>query len=177
MASSNRADDHILRFAFEGDPLEAHRLTSGSTPHFSLYEVWKVHPPGEPGEPIDQIEVFYDKNSEEWTHWPTKFGATHRPLGKILAKERTENPEVMRFMIKVDLHRHVDLSDRPTTKFLPSEGTGPDDAVFRLREKIDEERKEDARREGLSEGTAVLILRSGSKRYVGNVHRTGWRKA
>jgi hypothetical protein len=148
---------YILKFEFRGVPLEARRIHAGISPHTKwMTETYAVHHPEEPGQPIDQIEIFHDRNSDDWVHWPTKFTSDHRPLGQTLATARTASPELHSYKVKVELHKYVDLSDRPTTKTIISEGTNSSDAVYRLRDIITKDN--------------VLILQSGNKRYVGRVH-------
>lgn len=77
------------------------------------------------------------------------------------------------FEVKVELHNYVDLSDRPTEKYLPIEAEDEDDAVFKMRDLLEVERKTDAEASGTKEGVASLVLRSGKKKYVGNVLRGG----
>lgn len=148
-----------LFFEFQGESLAARRLrsTTDSKTGWRI-EDFVVFPSGKPFESIDQIELYLTAQGEGWLHWPTKFVAGHKKLGTAVADARNRNPEIYDYTVLVDLHKRADLTDRPTTRRLPSSGTDSEDAVRRIQELVKEDN--------------VLLLPSGSKRYVGNVHRT-----
>lgn len=81
-----------------------------------------------------------------------------------------------RFKVEVELHGYSDLSDRATTTWFPvdveDDGSGnsiEDQAVYKVREMVEEERRASAASEGLREGTAVYVNKAGNKKYVGRV--------
>lgn len=159
------------KFSIPGEPLEAHRIASSIAPSTKwLTETYAVNYPGLTGESIDQIQIFYDENQDEWLHWPTKFITSHKVIGAALAKVRNEQPELHKYMVRCNVHEYVDLSDPPKIRYLPSEGKNPADAVLRMRQKIEEEQRDNA-------GIARLILRSGKPRYLSGVHMGAVREA
>jgi len=148
--------EYVVSFVHQGVPLEARRLRTGTAPSTKwIFEDFAVYHPSEPGSPIDQIQLYYDTQDDEWKHWPTKFVSSHRPLGKSLAIARNENPELTSYKVTVNVHRHVDLSDKPTTRKIKVEAQNPSEAVYRLRDAISADN--------------VLVLPNGSHRYIGNV--------
>lgn len=80
-----------------------------------------------------------------------------------------------RFDVKVELHDYADLSDMPTGKYLPIEAEDEDEAVFKMRDLLNAERKANAKATGTREGVAKLVTRTGKKKYIGRVLR-GWTK-
>jgi hypothetical protein len=150
---------YTVSFTFRGVPLEARRLREGVAPSTLWnFEDFAVAHPAEPGQPIDQIQLYFDRSSGEWSHWGTKFSTDHKELGKALAVARTQSPELHTYSVLVELHKHSDLSDRPTNKRLPVEATNPSEAVYKLREIVGRDNE--------------IVLRSGTKKYIGRVHLT-----
>jgi hypothetical protein len=159
--------NYALQFLLKGVPLQARRIETSVAPATKwATETFAVNFPAEPGVSIDQIQIFYDANDDTWRHWPTKFIEGHKDLGNAVAKARNDTPELRDYKVRCDLHKYSDLSDKPTIRFLPSQGSNPSDAVYRLREKIEEERSHNY-------NCAELVLRSGSKRYIGSIYLSG----
>jgi hypothetical protein len=78
---------------------------------------------------------------------------------------------MLKFKVLCQMHKYADLSDKGVERWLPSEGEDEDDAVYRLRELVDEERRENARQAGVSEqyGSAEVVGKSGRRLYVGAI--------
>src|SRR5579863_6585068 len=77
-----------------------------------------------------------------------------------------------KFNVKVEVHKYQDLSDKPVERMLPIEASDEEDAVYKMRELLDEERRKDAVASGVSEPFGVVIFmgkKDGPKRYVGRV--------
>ena len=76
-----------------------------------------------------------------------------------------------KFRVKVEVHKYVDLSDRPTERFFPIEADDEDDAVYRMRDMLEKERVEWARMHGVDdhEGVAMFKTKDEGKRYLGRV--------
>ena len=166
---SNRALSY--KFSAAGEPLEAHRIESKIAPATKwLTETYSINYPSLRGESIDQIQIFYDENDDTWHHWPTKFLTSHKKIGAALAQTRGERPELIKYMVRCNVHKYVDLSDLPKIRYLPSEGKNPADAVLRMRTKIEEEQRD-------NEGIARLELRGGKHLFLGGVHMGGAREA
>ena len=75
-----------------------------------------------------------------------------------------------KYRVKVEVHKYVDLSDRPRERFFPIDADSEDDAVYRMRDMLDKERVEWARQHGVDdhEGVAILETDAGN-RYLGRV--------
>lgn len=75
------------------------------------------------------------------------------------------------FKVVVEVHKYVDLSDRPVERKFPVGASDEDDAVYKMRETLDKERKKYAAEHGLvnEEGVAILVDKNGQKRYLGRV--------
>lgn len=78
-----------------------------------------------------------------------------------------------RYNVKVEVHKYQDLSDLPVERTLPIEASDEEDAVYKMRDLLDEERREDAAASGVSErfGVALYVATQpqGPKRYIGRV--------
>lgn len=75
-----------------------------------------------------------------------------------------------KFNVKVEVHKYQDLSDKPVERMLPIEADDEEDAVYKMRELLDEERRKDAAASGVGEAYGAAIFlggKGGSKRYVG----------
>ena len=167
MSASKTSTPYILEISVNGTNLEAHRIGTGKSETTGwTTETFAINYPQERGTSIDAIQLFFDPTDELWHHWPTKFVSSHKPIGEAVAQTRNNNPELKTYQVRIELHKHSDLSDRPTIKKVPSAGANPSDAVYRLRDQVNAERQ-------ANKGYAKLTLQSGSKRYIGNVLLTG----
>lgn len=75
----------------------------------------------------------------------------------------------MKFRVKVEVRKYLDLSDKPTERWFPIAASDEDDAVYKMRELLDAEREKDARASGTKEGVAAFVNKAGTKRYLGRV--------
>jgi hypothetical protein len=76
-----------------------------------------------------------------------------------------------RYMVKVEVHKYQDLSDRAAERWLPIEASSEEDAVYKMRELLDDERRKDAEASGVSEASGVALYegKGTKKQYVGRV--------
>lgn len=84
-----------------------------------------------------------------------------------------------KYNVKVEVHKYQDLSDRPVERMLPIEASDEEDAFYRMRDLINEERRKDAEASGVSEPYGVALYvgkKNESKRYVGRVLDMGHAK-